>query len=87
MLQANWEASQRILSLTRFALNVCGMLLFGNLVFALVRWQQLGRIKALHWLGWACAAMLVYLWLRRAGLRSAVVRMSDAVTRWVGKSG
>lgn len=73
-LQSNLEAARRIVTLSRYALNVSGVLLLANWLFALARWMQSGESKASYWLEMATLVLAVYGWLRRAGLRAMAMR-------------
>ena len=74
-LQSHLEAARRMVALSRYALDVCGILLLLNWLFALARWVQSGGTKASYWLGVASLVLVVYGWLRRAGLRAMAMRV------------
>lgn len=86
-LQTNWEVAQRMLSQTRLAFGVCGMLLFVNWLLALALWIRTGDAAVAFWQGLACATVMVYLWMRRAGLRSIATRVLGMVAGAVRRSG
>lgn len=74
-LQSHLEAARRIVTLSRYALDVSGVLLLVNWLSALARWIQSGGTKGSYWLGIASLVLAVYGWLRRAGLRAMAMRM------------
>ncbi|MGH8118566.1 MAG: sulfotransferase family protein, partial [Rhodanobacteraceae bacterium] len=85
-LQENWEAAQRMLLRTRLVLGTCGILLACNGAAALAVWLLFGDPAAAIWLAWACAAAVVYLWLRRAGVRAIAERALARILRSRGKA-
>lgn len=87
-LQDEWETSQRLLLRTRLGLGMCGILLACNGAGALAVWLRFGDTAAAIWLAWACVASVVYLWLRRAGMRALAERTIAGVTPWrsIGRS-
>lgn len=87
VLQGNWETAQRMLSQTRLAFNVCGILLLVNWLLALALCIRTGDAAAAFWLGLACATVVVYLWLRRVGLRAIATRVLGRFARPGGKPG
>lgn len=84
-LESHWEAAQRMLPRLRLAIGICGLLLLVNGVVALALWLRSGDAMAALWLALACAMGVVYLWLRRAGLRAIATRVFDVVARSIGK--
>lgn len=86
-LQANWEAAQRMLSQSRLAFGVCGILLLLNGLVALAFWLRSGDTAGAPWLALACAMVAVYLWMRRSGLRAIMARVLGAITRLMSKRG
>lgn len=86
-LEANWEAAQRILKQTRAAFAASGVLLFTNWILAFAVLLGSREATATVWLGLASAMVIVYAWLRRAGLRSIALRVLGTVARPIRKPG
>lgn len=74
-LETHWESAWRMLSQVRRAFSVCGILFFGNWLLALALWLRFGDTTSALWLAVACAVMLAYVWMRRAGLRVIAMRV------------
>ena len=84
-LETNWEAAQRLLTQTRMAFAASGVLLFSNwlLALAVLLWSR--DATAAVWLMLASVLVVVYAWLRRAGLRAIATRVLGMTTRRIRK--
>lgn len=86
-LQTHWEAALRMLTQTRLSFDICGGLLLVNWVLALVLLLRSRDATAALWLAMACTTVIVYLWMRRAGLRTIAIRVLNMVARSIRRSG
>lgn len=84
--QLMWEATQQMLVRSRVALNICCIALLTQWVAALAFRLESRSAIANIWLMLGSLAVLVLVWLRRAGLRAIARRLLSWTTRLTKKS-